>query len=175
MSTAAIYEDITADAPRAGPDSLSFRSICGAYPTGVAIVSTRTASGAPCGLTINSFSSVSLDPPLVLWGLSRTSPSLEHFDQAEAFVINMLAEDQAELASKFARPALNKFDGVLHRACPKGAPIIEGCLAQLECRPWSRIEAGDHIVYIWQVEHAQLLSLRSPLAFHGGKFKRIAS
>lgn len=177
MSNAAFFD--TPDPARAktdGPaaDPVSLRRVCGAFPTGVAIVSTRDADGAPCGLTVNSFTSVSLDPPLVLWSLNRHSPSLPHFDAAEAYTISILAHDQAHLAQRFSTPVANKFEGVPHDVCEKGVPIVQGCLGYLECRPWSRVEAGDHVVFIWHVEHARMLSLQSPLAFHGGGFKRIA-
>lgn len=159
----------------AGVDPAALRRVCGTFPTGVAIVSTLDARGTPCGLTVNSFASVSLTPPLVLWSLNRNSPSLSHFDAAEAYTISILAHDQADLAQRFARPTPNKFENVAHDLCAKGVPIVQGCLGYLECRRWNRIDAGDHVLFIWQVENARVLSLRSPLAFHGGGFKRISA
>lgn len=158
-----------------GVDASVLRRVCAAYPTGVAIVSTLNGEGAPCGLTINSFASVSLDPPLVLWGLNANSPSLPYFDNADAFTISILSHEQGELASRFARREPDKFDGVAFEACERGVPIIEGAVASLECRPWSRVEAGDHILYIWRVADARVHSLNSPLVFHNSGFKRISA
>lgn len=155
-------------------DPIALRRVCGAFATGVAIVATNDPSGAPVGLTVNSFTSVSLSPPLVLWSLNRHSPSLPHFDAAEAYTISILADDQAHLAKRFARPQADKFEGVAHELCEKGVPLVSDCLGHLECRPWSRVEAGDHVVFIWHVERARTLSLRAPLAFHGGGYKRIS-
>lgn len=159
--------------PPVGIEPLALRRASSAFPTGVTIVSTVTADGTPCGLTVNSFTTVSLDPPLVSWSLKTTSPSLGHFDAAEAGSISILAQDQAELAMKFATPLPDKFDGVSHSACPRGVPIIDGCLAHFECSPWSRVEAGDHILYIWRVDRVHLNELASPLTFHAGGFRQL--
>lgn len=158
----------------AGLDAIVMRRVCGSYATGVAIVSTRCDDGRLCGLTVNSFTSVSLDPPLILWSLSKTSPNLGHFEREGPFAISILAEDQNELALRFARPVRNKFTNVDHRPGQLGAPIIEGSVAHLECRASSRIEAGDHVVFVWRVVAADEPRRRPPLAFHGGGFHRIA-
>src|SRR5690606_12824410 len=125
--------------------------------------------------SVNSFTSVSLSPPLVLWCLSSHSPSLPHFDAADAYSISILADNQQDLATRFAKPIANKFEGVGWRRCGNGVPFIEECLGYLECRPWNRIDAGDHIIFLWRVERSHLLTLRSPLAFHAGGFRRISS
>lgn len=158
---------------REPPDPETLRRVCGAFATGVAIVSTRRPDGSPCGLTVNSFASVSLEPPLVLWSLWRGSPSVECFDRADAYAISILAEHQDDLARRFATPGDDKFDGAQYRHGELGAPIIDGCVAHFECRPHDRVEAGDHIVYVWRVERAER-SDAAPLAFHGGAFRRIS-
>ncbi len=155
----------------ADPDSL--RRVCATYPTGVAIVSTLDEASRPCGLTINSFISVSLDPPLVLWSLSRKSPNLETFNRAVQGAITILAADQSHLAERFARPHPDKFaDVAVHADDEAQAPVIDGGVAYLKCSPWSVVEAGDHNVYIWRVDAASVLSSAPPLMFHGGALRR---
>ncbi len=169
MSQVAVQES----RPGSRVEHMALRKASSAFPTGVTIVSTLTSEGIPCGLTVNSFTTVSLDPPLVSWSLKSTSPSLDHFDAATTATINILAHEQSELALRFARPVANKFEGVATRATPGGAPAIEGCLAYFECRPWSRVEAGDHILYIWEVVDLELNTLDAPLTFHAGGFRQL--
>src|SRR5687768_10631584 len=115
-------------------DPRALRNALGTYATGVTIVTTTNADGAPIGLTCNSFSSVSLSPPLILWSLSLRSPNLSNFLQAPHFAVNILAADQADLAHRFAQPIANKFDGVGYRNGMCGVPLIDGASARLECR-----------------------------------------
>ena len=109
----------------------ALRNALGTYATGVTIVTTTSADGVPIGLTCNSFSSVSLSPPLVLWSLSLRSPNLSNFLQAPYFAINILASDQAAIAQRFARSLANKFEGVVHHTGTCGVPLIDGASAQL--------------------------------------------
>jgi len=133
-------------------DSTDLRRALGRFGTGVTIVSTLGADGAPVGVTANSFSSVSLDPPIVLWSLRRQSPSLAAFDSAGRFVINVLALDQVELSRRFASSMPDKFSGVACRPGVGGLPVVEGCAAVFECRTEQRLEVGDHILYLGRVE-----------------------
>lgn len=148
-----------------------FRRVCATYPTGVAIV-TALHAGRRCGLTINSFISVSLNPPLVLWSLSNKSPNCELFNSSAAGAITILAADQGELAQRFSRPHQDKFEGIPLREHAGEAPIIEGGVAYMRCAPWSITEAGDHILHIWEVKAAALLSQAPPLVFHGGQLRQ---
>ena len=132
-------------------DPRDFRSALGSFPTGVTVVTTVGPEGVPIGLTCNSFSSVSLSPPLVLWSLSLRSPNLGNFLQSPHFAINVLADDQIELARRFAQSVPNKFDGVPHRAGSTGVPLIENAAAQLECRNETRYYSGDHVIFIGHV------------------------
>jgi flavin reductase (DIM6/NTAB) family NADH-FMN oxidoreductase RutF len=146
-----------------------FRDALAQFATGVTIVCTRTASGRYIGFTVNSFSSVSLDPPLILWTIARASSSLTAFETAERYAVNVLAADQAELARRFSRPHADRFAGVTHRLGWSDAPLIEGCVAWLECRHHARHVAGDHILFIGEVvtvEHARGVGL----VFHQGRF-----
>lgn len=133
-------------------DPRDLRNALGTFATGVTIITTRRRSGELAGLTANSFSSVSLDPPLVLWSQSVRAPSLPVFQEATHFVVNVLAADQAELSNRFARPHADKFAGVEHRPAPCGAPVIEGAAAHFECRNEYRLYGGDHIIFLGRVE-----------------------
>ena len=150
-------------------DPRDFRSALGTFATGVAIVTTRAESGAPVGLTCNSFSSVSLSPPLVLWSLSLRSPNLSNFLQAPHFAINILAADQRELSQRFAQPIANKFDGVDKVDGKLGIPLINGAAAHLECRNETRYYSGDHVIFIGHVLHYAYRPCE-PLVFCKGKY-----
>ena len=133
-------------------DTTDLRRAMGRFATGVTIVSTRGAGGRPVGVTANSFSSVSLEPPIVLWSLRRASPSLAAFDAAGRFVINVLTLDQLELSRRFASPLADKFTGVAHRPGLEGLPVLDGSAAVFECRTEQRLEVGDHVLYLGRVE-----------------------
>lgn len=147
--TAPTAKDETA-AP--GPEALrAFRQSLGQFATGVAIV-TAHAKGQSVGVTVNSFSSVSLDPPLVLWSIAKTSQSHPIFAVAQHFVVHVLTADQMELASRFARSGPEKFAGLESVAGPGGAPLLDGCAAVFECETGARHEAGDHTILIGRVQ-----------------------
>jgi flavin reductase (DIM6/NTAB) family NADH-FMN oxidoreductase RutF len=154
-------------------DPRALRQLCGAFATGVAIVSTTTEEGSPCGLTINSFTSVSLAPPLILWALNKDSPSRPTFDAGRPFAVSILAEEQEELALRFARPVPDKFSEVPHHFGRLGTPIIDGTIGHLECEAFDSFEAGDHVVYLGLVMHGSRQPERPPLAFHQGAFGRV--
>lgn len=150
-------------------DTHQFRSALGGFPTGVAIVTARAADGDPVGITINSFSSVSLDPPLVLWSLVTTSPSLAHFSLGRPHLIHVLAHDQEELARRFASRIPGKFDGIAHSLNGDNLPYLEQCVATFECITHALHEEGDHVIVIARVERLAQRD-RAPLLFCGGKF-----
>jgi flavin reductase (DIM6/NTAB) family NADH-FMN oxidoreductase RutF len=156
-----------ADYPRLDPRD--FRNALGAFATGVTVITAALADGRRAGLTVNSFASVSLAPPLVLWSLSLHSQSLTIFQEATHFAVNVLCRHQADLALQFARPAENRFAGVSHAAGLGGAPLIEDCVARFECRNATRHYGGDHVIFLGAVEryaHDQ----RAPLVFNRGRF-----
>jgi flavin reductase (DIM6/NTAB) family NADH-FMN oxidoreductase RutF len=145
------------------------RSALGGFATGVTIATCRDASGQEVGLTVNSFNSLSLDPPLILWSLRLASPSLPAFDTAAHFAINVLAESQVELSRRFAGVLPGRFDqGDWHDGIGR-VPLLAGSLACFECERVSSQTAGDHRLFIGRV-----LQLRSqalpPLVFHGGRY-----
>ena len=151
-------------------DAREFRKALGMFPTGVAVVTTRAPSGAFVGLTINSFSSLSLDPPLVLWALNGASPSLPAFDRAPYFAINILAEDQVALSRRFAAPVGNKFAHLEIHAGIEEVPLIAGCAARLECRTHARHTGGDHVLFIGHVERFAYEPDKRPLVFCNGRY-----
>ncbi len=133
-------------------DTTDLRRAFGRFGTGVTIVSSLDAQGSPVGVTANSFSSVSLDPPIVLWSLRRASPSLAAFDASGRFVINVLTLQQVELSRRFASPVADKFTGVSHSPGLCGLPVLQDCAAVFECRTEQRLEVGDHILFLGRVE-----------------------
>ena len=149
---------------------LEFRAALGMFATGVTIVTARDASGAPIGLTANSFNSVSLEPPLVIWSLARRSRNLAIFEGATRYAVNVLAHDQIELARRFSRPHTDRFAGVPFRLGQADAPLIEGCAAWLECRHHALHPAGDHMLFIGEVVASAHRRL-TPLVLHGGRYR----
>jgi flavin reductase (DIM6/NTAB) family NADH-FMN oxidoreductase RutF len=140
------------------------------FATGVTIVTARTASGKLVGLTANSFNSVSLTPPLVLWSLAKSASSMEAFSAGSHYAINILAADQQALAKQFATQSADRFTGVKFSDGMCGAPLIDGAVATFECFNRSRYEEGDHVIFVGEVEHCSHRANASPLLFHGGKF-----
>jgi flavin reductase (DIM6/NTAB) family NADH-FMN oxidoreductase RutF len=155
------------------------RETLGAYPTGVTIVTAHAANGRPVGLTVNSFASLSLDPPLLLWSLANRSPNLRAFRTASHFAINVLAEHQAEMARRFATPTIvDKFDGIALRHAMQPwadlAPLLDGTVAHFVCASRDAIETGDHTLFIGRIEH-HWREEGDPLVFHGGRFGTLAA
>ncbi|MBY6218526.1 flavin reductase family protein [Qipengyuania aquimaris] len=153
-------------------DPLALRNALGSFATGVTIVTARDASGAPVGLTANSFNSVSLDPPMVLWSLSLHSGSLPVFRDAETWAVHVLAADQQGMSDRFARPGQNKFEGLSPADGPEGAPLIEGCAARFGCRARFEYEGGDHAIFLGEVIDFDRREAE-PLIYHGGQYGRI--
>jgi flavin reductase (DIM6/NTAB) family NADH-FMN oxidoreductase RutF len=147
-----------------------FRTALGMFATGVTIVTARTAEGAVIGLTANSFNSVSLDPPLVLWSLAQAAGSLPVFRAGSHYAINVLAKDQKDLAERFALKGSDRWNGVGFADGMGGAPLLEGAAATFECFNRSRYEEGDHVIFVGEVERCSWRAGASPLLFHGGRY-----
>lgn len=120
--------------------------------TGVTVVTTLDAAGDPVGLTANSFTSVSLHPPMVLWCLGKDSTSLEAFEAGNAFAVHVLAADQQPLAQRFATKGIDRFEGVPWEPGHAGVPVLSGCLAVFECSLAHAYDGGDHLIYVGAVE-----------------------
>jgi flavin reductase (DIM6/NTAB) family NADH-FMN oxidoreductase RutF len=150
-------------------DERQFRDALAQYATGVTIVAAPATAGRYVGFTANSFNSVSLDPPLVIWSLARRSASLAAFDGAERYAVNVLAAGQVELARRFSRPHADRFATVRYRLGWSEAPLIEGCVAWLECRHHARHHAGDHMLFVGEVVTVERARGQG-LVFHRGRF-----
>jgi flavin reductase (DIM6/NTAB) family NADH-FMN oxidoreductase RutF len=150
--------------------SQDFRAALGMFATGVTIVTSRRADGEMVGLTANSFNSVSLSPPLVLWSLARKAGTMPAFSTGSHYAINILAAGQRDLAERFASKTLDRFAGVAWRDGACGAPLIEGAAAVFECFNRSRYDEGDHVIFVGEVERCSVLTGSTPLIFHGGRF-----
>jgi flavin reductase (DIM6/NTAB) family NADH-FMN oxidoreductase RutF len=144
-----------------------YRNALGKFGTGVAIVSTKTATNLPVGVTINSFNSVSLDPPIVLWSLNKQSPSLQAFDDTGKFVIHVLSQDQVDLSKRFSSRIEDKFSNVGYEFGQLGVPLIQGCSAIFECTTWLRQEVGDHILFLGLVENFHSTEKEALLYYKG--------
>jgi flavin reductase (DIM6/NTAB) family NADH-FMN oxidoreductase RutF len=162
-------------AAASGPDfdCRAFRDALGRFATGVAVVTAQGPGGAPVGLTISSFNSVSLDPPLVLWSLALNSPNLEAFQSASHYAVNILALDQVDVSQNFAMRGGDKFGAQAWHAGLGGAPLLDGCCAWFECRNEIRHPGGDHLIFIGRVERFVQGEENSPLLFHAGRYRRL--
>ena len=147
-----------------------FRLALGMFATGVTIVTARTVEGALVGLTANSFNSVSLNPPLVLWSLARAAASLPAFSTGSHYAINILSAQQKALAMQFAARDVDRFANVEFEPGVSGAPLLVGAAATFECFNRSRYEEGDHVIFVGEVERCSHRAGAAPLLFHGGKF-----
>jgi flavin reductase (DIM6/NTAB) family NADH-FMN oxidoreductase RutF len=132
-----------------------FRKACSRYATGITVATVTSPEGKPEGLTVNSFTSVSLEPPLILVCIAKTATAYPSFQAAKAFVVNILKEDQIDLSQHFASSKTQRFDGVAWQAGMHGAPVLDGVLAVLECAMHGSFDAGDHTVFLGLVERAE--------------------
>ncbi len=153
------------------PDSL--REVSGLFPTGIAVVTARTSGGDLCGVTINSFSSVSLDPPLVLFSLARGLHTLDALLSARAFAIHFLRDDQRHLSARFAKALSNKWEDLRYRDGVTGCPVLEPALALMECTLYAQYDGGDHIIIVGRVAHIERETGQNPLVFFRGRYHTI--
>jgi flavin reductase (DIM6/NTAB) family NADH-FMN oxidoreductase RutF len=147
-----------------------FRAALGMFATGVTIVTARAASGELVGLTANSFNSVSLEPPLVLWSLAQAAGSMPALSAGSHYAIHILAADQKALAERFASRREDRWAGVDWTESASGAPLLTGTAATFECFNRSRYEEGDHVIFVGEVERCTHRAGAAPLLFHGGRF-----
>jgi flavin reductase (DIM6/NTAB) family NADH-FMN oxidoreductase RutF len=145
-----------------------FRDALAQFATGVTVISARTQHGGYAGFTANSFNALSLEPPLVLWSLHLDANTLEHFEHAERYAVNVLAHDQIDLARRFSEPHEDRFAGVSYRLGLADAPLIDGCVARLECRHFMRQPLGDHMLFVGLVEHCERRPGVGLVFVHGG-------
>ena len=156
-------------APTSELSSAEFRQALGQFATGVTVVTACDADGEPVGLTVSSFNSVSLQPPLVLWSLNRSSQAMPVFSGIARYAIHVLGAHQLALAERFAGPREQRWVGLSHGWSAAGVPLLEGCLARFECRHRSAHEEGDHVILVAQVERCHSADGLQPLLYHRGR------
>lgn len=151
-------------------DEFRFRDICGRFATGVTIVTTFDPDGLPAGMTVNSFASVSLDPPLVTVAIDRNASAFAVLRDAEQWTVNILDSHQEALSRRFSATTADRFDGVGWRRGPAGELLLDGTLAYLACRRWNAVEAGDHVILIGEVFDGGTGEHGRPLLYYRGGY-----
>jgi 3-hydroxy-9,10-secoandrosta-1,3,5(10)-triene-9,17-dione monooxygenase reductase component len=141
------------------------------FATGVTVVTTRAADGSPIGLTVNSFNSVSLDPPLVLWSLAHKAQSFDAMRTCERYLIHVLAVNQLDVASVFATRGADKFGTTNWQPNAAGLPLLEGCVAWFECGNRRQYDEGDHVILVGRIDEFAILG-GAPLIFHDSRYVR---
>lgn len=154
-------------------DQRELRDILGSYATGIAVVTCRDARGKRHAMTINSFASVSLSPPRVLWSIGEESDQFAAFNEATHYAINILSADHQELSKHFATPMDDKFEGVGSHDGMFGLPLLADCCAVLQCEIVERIKTGDHNILIGEILDAER-EPRQPLIFHRSQYHALA-
>lgn len=152
-----------------GFDKRSLRDAFGSFATGVTIVTTASPTGADIGLTANSFTSVSLDPPMVLWSLARTSANIDAFRNSGHFAVHILSADQEALSARFASKVADRFEGLALDRGPDRIPMLPDCMARFACKLTYQYEGGDHVIFVGEIVDFGH-SARKPLVFHGGRY-----
>ncbi len=155
-------------------DPSAFRAVLGRYATGVTVVTTRGPEGYPVGLTVSSFTSVSLDPPLVLFCIDRSAGSEPVFAAADGFAVNILATSQAAVSARFADPASERFVEDRTVEWGSGAPVLADAMAALDCRVHARYDGGDHVIVVGLVLRAEVLDDAAPLIYWRGRYRALA-
>lgn len=158
------------EAARQDFDASAFRRTLGHFATGVAVVTASTAAGEVVGMTMSSFNSVSLEPPLVLFSVARSARSLPAMRAAKGFGINILGHHQADLSDRFARALTDKWDQVEHRRGANGVPLIAGAIAHFECVPFAHHDGGDHEIFLARVLRFGGPGAGDPLIFFRGRY-----
>lgn len=152
------------------PDPRVLREALGCFATGVTIVTCRDDSAEPCGVTVNSFNSVSLEPPLVLFSLARSLNSVDAFQQSSHFAVNVLAAHQRSLSERFATALTDKWRDLPHRLGATGCPVLDDSLAMFECEGWHQYDGGDHVIFVCRVLRVWRDSRYQPLLFFRGAY-----
>ena len=156
-------------------DSSQFREALSRYATGVTIITALMPDGRPAGMTVSAFSSLSLDPPLILVCPAKTVNSLKAFTEGAHFAVNILSEEQQPLSVAFSLPTTNKFDHAEFETWATGVPIIKGCLANLECSRQAVHDGGDHMIVVGRVERVAIARQGAPLTYWRGVYRRISN
>lgn len=151
-------------------DGATFRRVLGHYPTGVCVVTATEPDGAQSGMVVGSFTSVSLDPPLVAFFPDKSSTSWPRIERAGKFCVNVLASDQGDLCRRFASKAEDKFAGLTHRVSTNGSPVLDDVVAWIDCTLDAVHEAGDHFIVLGRVKELDIARAEQPLLFFRGQY-----
>lgn len=162
-----------ASTPTMPLDQFKFRQALGGFCTGVTVVTTEMPDGELLGVTASSFNSVSLEPPLVLFSLDRRAYSLAKYEQAGRFAVNVLSHDQSDLCMRFAKPGGQKWDGVAYEQWETGAPILDGCVSNFDCRTHALYDGGDHLIFVGRVLRLRTTLDAEPMIFYRGGFHQL--
>jgi flavin reductase (DIM6/NTAB) family NADH-FMN oxidoreductase RutF len=155
-------------------DARAFRRALGQFATGVAVITAQAADGSAIGLTMSSFNSVSIDPPLILFSIDRQAFSLPAMTEAKGYAVNILGRDQEHLSNQFARALGDKWTAVEHTLGHMSAPLIAGALAHFECVPYAQYDGGDHVIFVGQVMRFSAHPAKEPLIFFRGAHRGLA-
>ena len=153
-------------------DPREIRHVLGHFATGVTIVTTKDKAGVPTGITANAFSSLSLNPPLVLVCIDKKANCYECFEDSGVFAVNLLGEHQEQLANRFATKGIEKFQDTAWRMSANGIPLLDQTIGHIECTVTQGYEGGDHTIYLGEIIHAEAAGDR-PLLFYKGKYQRL--
>lgn len=151
-------------------DSREFRNAMGRFTTGVCVITVQPEDHAPIGMTVNSFASLSLDPPLLLWNLQNNSECYNMFVGAKSWAANVLAQDQLELSNQYAKKGQHELDKSHFRIGSSGAPVLRGALTTFECETWRTYDGGDHQILVGHVIGMNNRPTGRPLVFYGGRY-----
>ena len=158
-------------------DSRKFRDALGRFPTGVVVATARAPSGELVGMTMSSFNSVSLDPPLILFSIHRQAQSFAAWQSISHYAVNVLNQDQEQVSNRFARPSGNKWEGLTILTGGNGAPMLPNAGVVFECASYARHDGGDHEIFVGRVEalHEHPFTHQRPLVFFEGRYRQLAS
>lgn len=149
------------------------RNSLGRFATGVTIVTAPVADGPPIGMTVSSFNSVSLDPPLVLFSVARNARSLGQLESADGYAVNVLSSLHVDLSNRFARAGEDKWDAVEFSRGHCGTPVFDDALATFECEPYATYDGGDHVIFVGRVVNHHAAEELEPLVFYRGRYHSV--
>lgn len=155
-------------------DQRAFRDALGQFPTGVTVITANPEGCKPFGVTANSFSSVSLDPPLILWSLQKNSDTFAAFEKADNFTVNVLAADNQDISNQYAKKNQHDLDEDHFTFGDSGSPVLNGALVSFECTKHASHDGGDHVILVGKVQFVSEVSNADPLVFHSGQYRTLA-
>jgi flavin reductase (DIM6/NTAB) family NADH-FMN oxidoreductase RutF len=154
-------------------DSRKFRDTLGQFATGITVVTTLNENGEKLGVTVNSFSSLSLEPPLILFNLARDGGHCREFEKTKNFNVNILNSTQQDLSDRFASQIENRFDGIEHSLGENGGPVFDDCLAVLECSAYATHDGGDHVIFVGRVTSISINNTGNSLIYYKGSYREL--